>query len=73
MSIGLAWHIRHFDTHDIIWHNGGTGGYRTWMGFDEKRNLAAIVLTNSQQAHDDLGFELLKVESRDPIAAASGR
>jgi serine-type D-Ala-D-Ala carboxypeptidase/endopeptidase len=74
MSIGLAWHIRHFDTHDIVWHNGGTGGYRTWMGLDEKRKLAAIVLTNSQQGHDDLGYELLKIEDRDPIAAAaSGR
>lgn len=37
MSIGLNWHIRHYNDHDIVWHNGGTGGYRTWLGIDKKR------------------------------------
>lgn len=60
LSIGLNWHIRHYNDHDIVWHNGGTGGYRTWLGIDKKRRLAAVVLTNSQHAHDDLGYELLK-------------
>lgn len=59
MEIGLAWHIRHVDGHDVVWHNGGTGGYRTWIGFDKARKVAAIVLTNSQQPNDDLGFELV--------------
>lgn len=60
MSIGLNWHIRHFNDHDIVWHNGGTGGYHTWMGFDKKRGIAAVVLTNGRQGADDLGYELLK-------------
>jgi D-alanyl-D-alanine-carboxypeptidase/D-alanyl-D-alanine-endopeptidase len=60
LSIGLNWHIRHWNDHDIVWHNGGTGGYRTWIGFDKTRNIAAVILTNSQQANDDLGYELLK-------------
>lgn len=62
MSIGLNWHIRHYDDHDIVWHNGGTGGYHTWIGFDKKRRLAAVILTNSQQGADDLGYELLEVK-----------
>jgi len=60
MSIGLAWHIRHADGRDIVWHNGGTGGYRTWLGFDKGRRVAAIVLTNSSLSNDDLGFALVK-------------
>jgi CubicO group peptidase (beta-lactamase class C family) len=59
MDIGLAWHIRHVDGHDVVWHNGGTGGYRTWIGFDKARRTAAVVLTNSQQGHDDLGVQLV--------------
>jgi CubicO group peptidase (beta-lactamase class C family) len=43
----------------IVWHNGGTGGYRTWLGFDKSRKVAAIVLTNSTMSNDDLGFELV--------------
>ena len=32
---------------EVVWHNGGTGGYRTWIGFDTDAKIAAIVLTNS--------------------------
>lgn len=60
LSIGLGWHIRRVDGHDIVWHNGGTAGYRTWMGLDKTRRIAAIVLTNSPQGADDLGYELLR-------------
>ncbi|MEZ4945611.1 MAG: hypothetical protein R2804_08795 [Cyclobacteriaceae bacterium] len=29
MSVGMAWHIKKGESGDVIWHNGGTGGYRT--------------------------------------------
>jgi D-alanyl-D-alanine-carboxypeptidase/D-alanyl-D-alanine-endopeptidase len=64
MDIGLAWLIRHVDGHDVIWHNGGTGGYRTWIGFDKARRTAAVVLTNSLQGHDDLGLQLVTARFR---------
>lgn len=60
LSVGLNWHIRKTGDQEIVWHNGGTGGYRTWIGFDEKKGLAAVVLTNSTIGADDLGFELLR-------------
>ena len=60
MSIGMNWIIRRLDGREVVWHNGGTGGYRTWLGFDKNKGLAAIVLTNSSHGADDLGFELLK-------------
>jgi serine-type D-Ala-D-Ala carboxypeptidase/endopeptidase len=59
MSIGMGWHIRRVNDRDVVWHNGGTGGYRTWIGFDQARRIAAIVLTNSALGNDDLGFELV--------------
>jgi CubicO group peptidase (beta-lactamase class C family) len=59
MSIGMGWHIRRASDRDVHWHNGGTGGYRTWIGFDRSRKTAAIVLTNSAMPNDDLGFELV--------------
>jgi CubicO group peptidase (beta-lactamase class C family) len=40
MSIGLNWLIMHAaDT--IVWHNGGTGGYRTFVGFVPSRKAAS--------------------------------
>jgi CubicO group peptidase (beta-lactamase class C family) len=60
MTIGMNWIIRRVNDRDVTWHNGGTGGYRTWLGFDSARKVGAIVLTNSSGAgNDDLGFELV--------------
>jgi D-alanyl-D-alanine-carboxypeptidase/D-alanyl-D-alanine-endopeptidase len=60
MSIGMNWLIRSINGREVVWHNGGTGGYRTFLGFDKTRNIAAIVLANTSGAgHDDLGFELI--------------
>jgi D-alanyl-D-alanine-carboxypeptidase/D-alanyl-D-alanine-endopeptidase len=60
MAIGMNWIIRRVNGQEVIWHNGGTGGYRTWLGFDKQKGLAAVVLTNSGHGADDLGYELLK-------------
>jgi CubicO group peptidase (beta-lactamase class C family) len=59
MAIGMNWMIRRTNQTEVVWHNGGTGGYRTWLGFDKTRRIAAVVLTNSVMSNDDLGFELV--------------
>jgi len=58
-AIGMNWVINRMKGKEVIWHNGGTGGYRTWLGFDKARKIAAVVLTNSVMSNDDLGFELV--------------
>jgi CubicO group peptidase (beta-lactamase class C family) len=59
LSIALGWHVRQTDGSEVHWHNGGTGGYRTWMGFDLRRKVAAVVLTNSAEGADDFGLSLV--------------
>ncbi|MCU0369216.1 MAG: serine hydrolase [Cyclobacteriaceae bacterium] len=56
MKIGYGWHIR---DENIVWHNGGTGGFRSFAGFDKTKNKAIVILTNSTTGADDLGFHLL--------------
>jgi CubicO group peptidase (beta-lactamase class C family) len=58
-SIGMGWIVQTVKEREVVWHNGGTGGYRTWLGLDKTRKVAAIVLTNSMLPNDDLGFELV--------------
>ena len=66
MDIGLCWHIaKKFGT-DLVWHNGGTGGYRSFIGFDPQKRRGVIVLANSANSVDDLGFHLL--EPKYPLA-----
>ncbi len=64
MEIGLGWLIRKKKGSEIIWHNGGTGGYRTFAGFDPKARIGVVVLSNvsNNAGVDDLGFHLLDAE-----------
>ncbi len=66
LEIGLGWHIlKKFDT-EIVWHNGGTAGYHSFIGFDQKRLKGVVVLSNSTNDIDDIGRHLL--ESQYPLA-----
>ena len=59
MRIGLAWHILSRPSGGIVWHNGGTGGYRSFTGFDPARRIGVVVLSNLNSGVDDVGFHLL--------------
>jgi hypothetical protein len=58
-SIGLAWHLT-ADSPPIIWHNGGTGGYRSFIGFEPRGKRGIAVLVNIGQSPDGLGMKLLR-------------
>ena len=59
MSIGLGWHIRLGGGRNLVWHNGGTGGYHSFIGLDEQARIGVVVLHNSSGNIDDIGFHLL--------------
>ncbi len=59
LEIALAWHILEHNGNEIVWHNGGTGGYRSWMGFDLKKRIGVVVLSNSANGVDDIGQHLV--------------
>jgi CubicO group peptidase (beta-lactamase class C family) len=61
MSVALGWIVRKDATSTVIWHNGGTGGYRTFIGFNPATRTGVVVLSNAatQAGPDDIGFHLL--------------
>jgi serine-type D-Ala-D-Ala carboxypeptidase/endopeptidase len=60
MKIGLNWLIAHAGADTIVWHNGGTGGYRTFIGFNPSQKTGVVVMTNTGGAgDDDIGFHIL--------------
>ncbi|MBK9982458.1 MAG: serine hydrolase [Saprospiraceae bacterium] len=61
-SVGLGWHIAPGGEHEIIWHNGATGGYTTFIGFCNDTKTGVAVFTNSSENVDDIGFHLLNPE-----------
>ena len=66
--IGLAWMTRHDKDGDVVWHNGMTGGYASFMGFTADGKRGVVILTNVQQPVDDLGFATLLADA--PLAPA---
>lgn len=60
LEIGLGWHVwKRFGT-EIVWHNGGTGGYRSFAGFDPAKKAGVVVLCNTAFGVDDLGLHALE-------------
>ncbi|MFA4947384.1 MAG: serine hydrolase [Candidatus Krumholzibacteriia bacterium] len=58
-DIGLGWHITKTPAGEIVWHNGQTGGYHSFMGLDLKNRSGVVILHNSNADIDDIGFYLL--------------
>jgi D-alanyl-D-alanine-carboxypeptidase/D-alanyl-D-alanine-endopeptidase len=71
LEVALAWHVISKEGEQIVWHNGGTGGYHSFMGFDPKTKTGVVVLSNSRNDIDDIGYHLL--ESKYPLAKLTPR
>ena len=59
-EIGLGWLVISADGREIAWHNGGTGGFRSFAGYDAKARTGVVVLSNgSRSGVEDIGLHLL--------------
>jgi D-alanyl-D-alanine-carboxypeptidase/D-alanyl-D-alanine-endopeptidase len=61
VEIALGWHIFKTNDKEIIWHNGGTGGYRSFVAYDPKARTGVVALSNAYTVVgvDDIGRHLL--------------
>ena len=57
-KLGLGWLLISPGGREIAWHNGGTGGFRSWVGYDAKERIGVVVLSNAGPV-DDIGLHLL--------------
>jgi serine-type D-Ala-D-Ala carboxypeptidase/endopeptidase len=58
-SIGLAWVITKRHDDEVVWHNGGTGGFRSFAGFSKKSGIGVVVLSNTATSADDIGRHVI--------------
>jgi CubicO group peptidase (beta-lactamase class C family) len=62
-KIGLGWLIMPADGREIVWHNGATGGFRSFVGYNPKARIGVVVLCNAfTLSGDDIGLHLLDPE-----------
>lgn len=57
--IGAGWVTTTLDEREITWHNGGSGGFRSWLGLDRAAGTGAVILSATSASVDRHGFALL--------------
>jgi CubicO group peptidase (beta-lactamase class C family) len=65
VDVGLGWLIARppGKGSPVLWHNGGTGGFRSFAALARETNSAVVVLSNTTRSVDRLGLRLLKALS----------
>jgi serine-type D-Ala-D-Ala carboxypeptidase/endopeptidase len=60
-EIAYGWLVLTARGKSIYWHNGGTAGYRSFMGYDAQAGVGVVVLANASTPSgvDDIGLHLL--------------
>lgn len=66
-QIGLGWFLRSDAARPLAWHNGGTGGYRSFVGFTAG-GAGVAVLTNHQVSVDEIALAVLGIKAAHPVA-----
>jgi hypothetical protein len=59
LQIAMGWHVFTRFSSDLVWHDGGTAGYRSFAGFDPVTKRGAVVLANTFFNVSDLGYHLV--------------
>lgn len=62
-QIGMAWHVTERKGTRMVWHNGATGGFRSFVGFDRATGRGVVVLVSASVSPQTVtrdGFALLE-------------
>jgi D-alanyl-D-alanine-carboxypeptidase/D-alanyl-D-alanine-endopeptidase len=72
IDTAMGWTIDTRGGSEIIWKNGGTGGYRTFIGYSPRTGVGIVALSNASTnaGADDIGLHLL--DARFPLDVPEG-
>lgn len=61
-GIGLGWFQQNLKDTDVSfhWHNGGTGGFRTFCAFAKEQAIGVVILSNTAISVDEMGMLILQ-------------
>ncbi len=59
LRIGLGWHVVVRGEDQIVWHNGQTAGYHSFIGFRPSTGANVLILSDAAADIDDLGLHVL--------------
>ena len=66
LQVGLGWMIIKLYGSDVVWHNGGSSGYHSFIGFNPKDKRGVVVLSGCAEDIDDLGMSVITASDEPP-------
>ncbi|MGN6415867.1 MAG: serine hydrolase [Pseudobacter sp.] len=64
-SLGMAWiYVKNGDR-QMMFHNGATGGFRSYLGVDPEKKVAVIILVNAAVGVDQQGSTMMRYLTKD--------
>jgi serine-type D-Ala-D-Ala carboxypeptidase/endopeptidase len=63
-EIALGWFVD--KRTGIVEHNGQTNGYHSFVGYDPRRKVGVVVLSNSGESIDDIGWRIFNYTAIGP-------
>lgn len=64
-KIGLGWHYLRAGTGELLFHNGGTGGFRSFLAVNKQAKTAVVLLSNSAVSVDEAGKNLMEALEKE--------
>lgn len=58
-QVGFTWRIKPFHGRTVVWHQGSTGGYASFVGFTSDGQRGVVVLTNTASEVGYIGLNSL--------------
>jgi D-alanyl-D-alanine-carboxypeptidase/D-alanyl-D-alanine-endopeptidase len=65
-EIALGWFIA-TGRNSVVWHNGQTNGYYSFVGYDPHRGVGVVVLSNSNESIDDIAWRIFSYPVTGPV------
>jgi CubicO group peptidase (beta-lactamase class C family) len=59
-TMALGWRIKKAGNKNIFHHSGGTGGFRSFVAFDDKSQKAIVILSNTALDVTAVGFSIFE-------------
>ncbi|GGM21608.1 hypothetical protein GCM10011608_02810 [Micromonospora sonchi] len=70
--VGYGWFTTRHGDREITWHNGATGGFYAYVGFERATGKGVVVLGNTDRGVEPVGLRLLGVPQERAGATPSG-
>ncbi|WP_433318289.1 serine hydrolase domain-containing protein [Micromonospora sp. CA-269861] len=68
--IGYGWFTTRYGDREVVWHNGATSGFRSYLGFERATGRAVVVLGNTDRGVEPIGLRLLGLPETEAGEAA---